>query len=196
MLAHFSIQDLDQKEIFFKLSNAISLSNKFNPGRKVHGIYAIYNEHGVCCYVGQSKNIASRLATHIRGRYSNFSSIKVYTPEFNSFEDYYERNEPSKSAILDYNEKVLMSIEKPVDNILIDLDLIIDKDKTFSSFTEDSFYPCFEIKSDDYVDIKILYINDFYTEHMVADSSEYDYFKQNTKLLFELQNQEGVKNEI
>ena len=42
---------------------------------KTIGVYTIYNDD-ICVYVGQSKNIASRLATHLSGRYKKATKIK------------------------------------------------------------------------------------------------------------------------
>jgi hypothetical protein len=130
MITLFSIQDLEQKELFFKLSNAFSLRENAVLSRKVSGLYAIFQD-GVCHYVGLSTNLPSRLATHLRGKYASCTTIRVYLPEENGFPDFYERNESARKEILSLNEKALMAYLKPVDNLNIDMDFKLEKGYRF-----------------------------------------------------------------
>lgn len=124
MFLHFSIQDLEQKELFYKLSNAFSLAS--DAQKKLEGLYAIFRENQ-CYYVGYSQNMASRLATHIRGKYSSFTHIYIFTPElFDGFMDFYERSAESRKEILMNNEKELMASLKPIENLAIDMDFSLD----------------------------------------------------------------------
>ena len=101
-----------QKELFFQL-NSIMTIEKAN---KISGVYAIYKSD-VCLYVGQSSNIASRLATHLCGRYAD--SDKIFIFENNNDED------------LILNEKYMIQSLKPTDNILVDYDEEIKTDSLF-----------------------------------------------------------------
>jgi hypothetical protein len=132
MITLFSIQDLEQKELFFKLSNAFSLRENAVLSRKVSGLYAIFQD-GVCHYVGLSTNLPSRLATHLRGKYASCTTIRVYLPEENGFPDFYERNESARKEILSLNEKALMAYLKPIDNIDIDMDFQLEEKYRFHS---------------------------------------------------------------
>jgi hypothetical protein len=145
MITLFSIQNVEQKELFFKLSNAFSLRENAVLGRKVSGLYAIFQD-GVCHYVGLSTNLPSRLATHLRGKYSSCAAIQVYLPEENGFSDFYERNESERKEILSLNEKALMALLKPVDNIDIDMDFKLEEKYSFEGFSEESSTIPIELK--------------------------------------------------
>lgn len=127
MYLHFSIQDVEQKELFFKLSNALSLADSFPSDKGKHaGIYSI-SKKGIVVYVGYSQNLASRLATHIRGKYSGETKILLFSPLDHGFSDFYSRNTISRKAILENNEKELMAALKPTENINIDMDFKLDE---------------------------------------------------------------------
>lgn len=130
MLAHFSIQDLEQKELFFKISNCLSLldSELFKSG-KMAGLYLIIKDN-YPVYAGQSKNIASRIATHLRGKYKECDYVMIFPMVTNGFHDFYERTEQSKNDILLANEKLLMSTFKPTENIMIDMDFKLEESQS------------------------------------------------------------------
>jgi hypothetical protein len=138
MITLFSIQNVEQKELFFKLSNAFSLRENTVLSRKVSGLYAIF-KNDICLYVGLSTNLPSRLATHLRGKYSSCTTIRVYLPEENGFPDFYERNEPARKEILSLNEKALMAYLKPIDNLDIDMDFQLEYKYKFNSLDCDDF---------------------------------------------------------
>jgi hypothetical protein len=75
---------------------------------KVSGIYLIHNDNNEIVYVGQSKNMASRLTTHIRGKYKNSYKISIIGFDF------------IESNYLDSIERFLITKLKPIDNILVD----------------------------------------------------------------------------
>lgn len=137
MVSLFSIQDVEQKDLFFKLNNVFSLSKNARMGKKVAGLYAIYKDD-LCLYVGMSTNLPSRIATHLRGKYSSCTKVRVFTPEENGYEDFYERDSHSQKAILLNNEKKLMAMEKPVDNIDIDMDFVLGDEKSFDGLGYDN----------------------------------------------------------
>lgn len=116
-----------QEALYFKLSNAFSMDNEDGKAKKIQGIYAIYNEN-VCMYVGQSKNLASRVATHIRGKYENATQIYCWNVEKIGFGDFTKRSTAIQKQILDNCEQYLMAKLKPIDNILIDMDKEIAED--------------------------------------------------------------------
>lgn len=130
MLAHFSIQDIEQKELFFKISNSLSLLNRdMLKNGKMSGLYLIIKDK-YPVYAGQSKNIASRLATHLRGKYQECDYIVIFPVTINGFSDFYDRDENSQKDILLANEKLLMSTFKPTENIAIDMDFTLDEEKS------------------------------------------------------------------
>lgn len=130
MLAHFSIQDIEQKELFFKISNSLSLLNRdMLKNGKMSGLYLIIKDK-YPVYAGQSKNIASRLATHLRGKYQECDYIVIFPVTINGFPDFYDRDESSQNDILLANEKLLMSTFKPTENIMIDMDFSLDEEKS------------------------------------------------------------------
>jgi len=94
-----------QKDLFFQIKSELKKSD-FEED-KIAGIYAIFKDD-ICLYVGQSKNIASRLATHLCGKYQECDKVLIYFS--------YEEN--------DFNliptEKFAMSILKPIENVLVD----------------------------------------------------------------------------
>ena len=122
MYLEFSIQDVDQKSLFFKISNALSLSSNEKPiNGKYEGLYAIYKD-GSCYYVGYSQNLASRVATHIRGKYQSCDTIRLFIPSSCLFDRFYTLNKEGRKEVLLKNEKTLMSILKPIENLNIDMD--------------------------------------------------------------------------
>ena len=115
MFCFFS-KNISQKELFFQINHVI---NNGKNEKGIKGVYAIF-KNDICLYVGQSSNIASRLATHLSGKYSD--STKIFIFEQTNEED------------LIINEKYCIQKLKPIENILVDYDEIIPKDKLFDFF--------------------------------------------------------------
>ena len=61
-------QEFNQKVLYFKLNNTFNLQVDSELNHKFSGIYAIFKDD-ICLYVGQSSNLASRIATHLKGKY-------------------------------------------------------------------------------------------------------------------------------
>ena len=146
--------ELEQKALYFKLNNAFNMSYTTEENIKIVGIYAIYSNN-TCLYVGQSKNIASRIATHLRGKYQNSTDIYIWDIEELGFSDFKKRSQKSREQILNNAEKYIMSILKPIDNIDIDMDIKIKEDEkpTFkiddnSTFSMHIAYECLKICND------------------------------------------------
>ena len=147
-------EELEQKALYFKLNNAFNMNYATEENIKIVGIYAIYSNN-TCLYVGQSKNIASRIATHLRGKYQNSTDIYIWDIEELGFSDFKKRSQKSREQILNNAEKYIMSILKPIDNIDIDMDIKIKEDEkpTFkiddnSTFSMHIAYECLKICND------------------------------------------------
>ena len=69
MFSYFT-KSKKQKDLFFQLDYEFKKIDE----NRLSGIYAIYKDD-VCLYVGQSKNLSSRLATHLSGKYKLCSKI-------------------------------------------------------------------------------------------------------------------------
>ncbi len=83
-----------------------SIFSKFDGFReKKSGVYFIYNDKKELMYVGQSKNIASRLTTHIRGKYKLANRILIM--EVNEY-------------ALDSIERFCINNLQPIDNIMVE----------------------------------------------------------------------------
>lgn len=108
----FIHKEREQKQLFFQ----IDVEFKKCVEDKTIGIYAIYRDE-VCLYVGQSKNMASRIATHLSGKYKECTSVIVY------------RSNEEETFILDETEKFVMQQLKPSENIQIDFSYKIDMGK-------------------------------------------------------------------
>lgn len=98
---------LDQKELFYDLKSKMVDAPR--------GWYVIFKEN-ICLYVGQSKNLPSRLATHLKGKYSTADKILIY----HSYDD--------SDADLLSTEKYLMNLFKPVENVLVDFSIQIKRE--------------------------------------------------------------------
>ena len=137
MLASFIDFDLTQKQLYFKLNNALLLEHTPEL-TKLSGVYAIYSSN-ICLYVGQSKNLASRIATHMKGKYDlKELSIFIFLP-YDYYETFTELDVSDQSLILLKNESYLIKKLKPVENIIADHSIEIDKDFAFTSIIEDSW---------------------------------------------------------
>lgn len=117
--------EFEQKELYFKIHNALNMNIKGELNRKIIGVYAIFKKKN-CLYVGQSKNLASRIATHLRGKYKEATEIFLFDIQEVGFDDFLKRSKDSQKAILDNAEKYLMKLLKPIDNIDIDMDFNLD----------------------------------------------------------------------
>lgn len=118
---------LEQKVLYFKLNNAFNLNTISDINCKFAGIYAIFKDN-LCLYIGQSKNFASRIATHLTGKYKNSTEIFFWNVEEIGFNDFHTRNEYSKQSILDNCEQWFMAELKPIENINIDMSFKLSKD--------------------------------------------------------------------
>lgn len=99
----------EQKELFFAIDKLFALEY-FK--RKVRGIYVIFKD-GICLYVGQSENIASRLATHLSGKYHDADNILVF-----------EVSSADQNDLIS-SEKYAIKYFKPIENVLADYSEII-----------------------------------------------------------------------
>lgn len=163
-------QELDQKVLFFKLKTSLNLDSIDGVDRKVAGVYAIYKDD-LCLYVGQSTNIASRLATHIKGKYQEFTKIYVLDIENIGWCDFKDRNKKTQDNILLSVEKYVMSILNPIENINIDHDY-----KTSEEMTPDA-----EVRKD-YIQYDFILHKgiDYSCDTLVIQNQDgvFDYFKE------------------
>jgi len=104
----------EQKKLFFQINDFFKCVKEDYEIDKISGLYSIY-QNDLCLYVGQSSNLPSRLATHIKGKYENCTKIEVFVDT----EDY--------GDLLSY-EKQLMQKLKPTENVLVDFTEKIDID--------------------------------------------------------------------
>jgi len=130
---------LEQDALYFKLTNAVNLNTESKLNKKLAGVYAIYKDN-MCLYVGQTSNFASRIATHIRGKYENATKIIFFNIEDIGFSDFDSRHLNSKKEILLNSEKYLMTKLKPIENIAIDMDFKLNDDEKPDIFEEDVNY--------------------------------------------------------
>jgi hypothetical protein len=161
-------KDFEQKVLYFKLNNALNMNIDSELNLKFAGIYAIYKDN-ICLYVGHSKNLASRIATHIKGKYENFTDIYLWNIEEIGFPDFVERSLGSQESILTNSEKYLMTKLKPIENLDIDMDFKLQEIQTPSicfrsscDFTITSYRGTLSIAdiSDSIVEDIILGVND------------------------------------
>lgn len=122
-------QEFNQKVLYFKLNNTFNLQIDSELNHKIFGIYAIFKDN-ICLYVGQSSNLASRVATHLKGKYNSATDIFIWNVENIGFSDFKSRNKESQKSILDNCEKYVMSKLKPIENITIDMDFKLTEDET------------------------------------------------------------------
>ena len=138
MISKFYIADIEQKELYFRINNVLNLE-KSTQEKEISGIYAIYKK-GICLYVGQSKNLASRVATHLCGKYKEADYIYIFDIRDIGFSDYDKRNDVSKKSILDNCEKYMISILKPIENIIADFSFTLEKELEPDVFDEVLLY--------------------------------------------------------
>lgn len=164
-------KELKQKALYFKLNNAFNMNIESEENHKIVGIYAIFKED-VCLYVGQSTNIASRIATHLRGKYEKSTEVFIWNIENIGFDDFRTRSRVSQKNILDNSEKWLMSKLKPIENLLIDMDFKLEKNQTpYICFESNS---CLSINISPYV-LRIFDENFCLIEDMLIDLSFLDH---------------------
>lgn len=110
---------LEQKELFFDLKSKMDSDY-------IEGWYIIC-KNDICLYVGQSKNLPSRIATHLKGKYSTADKIliihKVYEDEI------YGDN-------LLISEKLLIQSLTPIENIIADYSEKLPKDGNLTIYTK------------------------------------------------------------
>ena len=101
------IESKDYKLLYSSISNAFkNLNKEYN--NKISGVYIIYNKNQDVVYVGQSKNIASRITTHMRGKYKKSYKIDVFPLD-------YVDDEQITSF-----ERFLITKLKPIDNVMVE----------------------------------------------------------------------------
>lgn len=105
-----------QKELFFQLNSNMTIERT---EKSIKGVYAIYKSD-ICLYVGQSSNIASRLATHLFGKYQDSDKIFIF--------------EQTDDEDLILNEKYCIQKLKPIENVMVNYDEIIDIKCLFDYF--------------------------------------------------------------
>lgn len=144
MICSFNVAYDNQKELFFKINNLINLENETYE-KELSGVYAIY-KNDICLYVGQSKNLASRISTHISGKYKECDFIYLFDVRSLGFSDFFERSDDSKKSIIDNCEKYLIKLLKPIENIIADFSFEIhDSEKPDFNDGEDFIYSNFTI---------------------------------------------------
>ena len=118
MLSVF-IKPESSKELYFKLNNSLQIfSPVITKHYKIHGVYAIYKD-GVCYYVGQSKNLPSRISTHLCGKYALADRVELFFVDGDFFPDYIDLSKDKQKTILEASESYLIDKLKPVENILV-----------------------------------------------------------------------------
>jgi len=122
MYLEVCLEELEQKELYFKLNDIFCLEKE----GKVAGIYAIFKED-ICLYVGQSQNVASRIATHLKGKYETASDIYIWDIKDCGFDSFFEKSKESQKAILINAENWMFKQLKPIENLAIDFNIIIPK---------------------------------------------------------------------
>ena len=98
----FLDKNMEQKELFFQIDSEFKKVNS----SKLSGIYAIYKDD-LCLYVGQSKNIASRIATHLSGKYKKCSKVLIFSTV------------DSDDNLIPLEKFVIQQL-KPIENVLAD----------------------------------------------------------------------------
>ena len=112
----------ESKSLYFKLNNSLHLlSPESSSTYKIAGIYAIY-KNNVCHYVGQSKNLPSRLATHLCGKYKDADTVAIYfAGELGGVYDcpFYSWSKSDQTECLLANEALCIKELEPIENIYI-----------------------------------------------------------------------------
>ena len=108
----------EQKDLYFVLNKYFTLEQDET---KYSGIYALF-KNDLCLYVGQSSNIASRLATHLSGKYKNIDRIFIF--------DGHSKNN------LDESEEYAIQFFKPIENVLADYTKKVNIDNIIDCFRD------------------------------------------------------------
>ena len=142
-----------QRELFSQLNHSMSIKSD---EKTIKGVYIIFKDN-VCVYVGQSSNVASRLATHLSGKYKNANEIFVF--------------ENANDEDLIITEKYCIQKLQPIENLRVDFDEKINIDDIFGIFHDYEKgayekmleYYDFKIKNDDeYIFITTDHRNDVF----------------------------------
>lgn len=171
-------REYNQKTLYFKLYNAFNLNTENELNIKHQGVYAIFKDD-ICLYVGQSKNLASRIATHIRGKYKNATQVYCWDVKEIGFGDFDTRSKESQSLVLNNCEEWLMAKLKPIENINIDMDFSLNKDnapdmclESSSSFTLELKKYILKISDGRYDEIEDISIDVDFLRHIEEISTE------------------------
>jgi hypothetical protein len=121
--------EINQEALYFKLNSAFSIDSSDGLTHKINGVYAIYL-NDICLYVGQSKNLASRIATHLSGKYKESTSIFLWDVEDIGFSNFHKRSKESQTDILNNCEIYLMKFLKPIENININMSAILSDNES------------------------------------------------------------------
>lgn len=149
MTIKFNISELEQKDLYFKLKQIFNIEK--NDVNSMYGIYAIF-KNGYCVYVGQSKNMASRIATHVFGKYKNADFVLIYNVEDLGFYDFHKRSSESMIKILNNCENYIISNLKPTENIIADFSFKLKHENT-PDFDFRCFNFCLDLRAMDVGDI-------------------------------------------
>lgn len=131
MFTSFDASEISDKELYCKLSSSFQIVNFEDQSANFRfaGLYAIF-KNGICYYVGQSQNLASRICQHLSGKYKSADQILILTPQKNGFSDFFSRDKQTRKEILEYNESILIKKIRPIENLLTPSVDVID-DQTF-----------------------------------------------------------------
>lgn len=143
MICSFDAKNAGQKELFYKINNLINLENETYE-KELSGVYAIY-KNDICLYVGQSKNLASRISTHISGKYKECDFIYLFDVRKLGYDDFFSLEEDERKLILDNCEKYLISILQPIENIIADFSFKLNDDEKPYFYEEEIIYSHFMV---------------------------------------------------
>jgi predicted GIY-YIG superfamily endonuclease len=165
MVCQFDIKELKQKMLYYKIQNTFNIENSNT--HTYAGIYVIIkNDYPV--YVGQSKNLASRIATHLKGKYAEADMILAFDVRELGWADFHSKNTTSKQEILNNAEKYIIKVLKPTENIIVDFDFELNESCKPNFCKEDFEVDFFIAISDDNItigtDIFTVIIEDGYAE--------------------------------
>ena len=107
--------------LYSQLKSRISAFEGFGNGKKVSGIYYIFNDNDELMYIGQSKNIASRITTHLLGKYKHCNKIIIEQVDVCELNDV---------------ERFLIDVLKPIDNIMVGEEYNIEKTEWSEKFID------------------------------------------------------------
>lgn len=166
MTIKFNISELEQKDLYFKLKQIFNIEK--NDETSMYGIYAIF-KNGYCVYVGQSKNMASRIATHVFGKYKNADFVLIYNVEDLGFYDFHKRSSESMIKILNNCENYIISNLKPTENIIADFSFKLKSENT-PDFDFRCFNFCLDLRA---MEVGDIIVSDSGSEIVIGN----DYFE-------------------